>query len=134
MQPSYRRVIPALLGLALIVMTGCGSSPTAPGIQPQISNVPDNFSYQTSNVRGYSGAYTYSWTNSGTGASVNQATTVTAGSITLTIKDANGTQVYARSLADNGTFSTTTGVAGTWSLRLVYSGASGTVNFRVQKV
>ena len=53
--------------------------------------------------------------------------------MTLVITDANGTQVYSRSLSDNGTFVTADGVAGTWTVRVTYNGASGTVNFRVQK-
>jgi hypothetical protein len=51
----------------------------------------------------------------------------------LTITDANGTQVYSRSLADNGTFVTADGVAGTWTVRVTYTLATGTVNFRAQK-
>ena len=117
-----------------IVMTGCGSdSPTSPGIQPQIANLPDDFSYQVSAVTNFTGVYVYAWENTGVAANINQATTVTAGTITLQVTDANRTQVYSRSLSDNGTFVTANGVAGTWRLRLSYAGASGTVNFRVQK-
>ena len=124
----------AVVGLVTAaLLAGCGDSPTAPGIQPQIANNPDNFQYQTSNVSKYSGSATYTWQNTGVAANVNQATTVTAGSISLVITDAAGTQVYSRSLADNGTYVTTDGVAGAWKIQVSYSGASGTVNFRVQK-
>ena len=123
-------VTAGLLGLAV---TGCGSSPTGPGIQPQITNSPDNFQYQATSVTNYTGTLSYTWQNSGTLANVNQATTVTAGTATLVILDGNGTQVYSRSLADNGTFATASGVAGAWTIRIVYSGASATVNFRAQK-
>jgi len=117
-----------------LALSGCGSDPpTAPGIQPQIANLPDDFSYQVSSVSNFTGAAPYSWQNSGISANVNQSTTVTSGSMTLVITDANGTQVYSRSLADNGTFVTADGVAGTWTIRVTYSGASGTVNFRAQK-
>jgi hypothetical protein len=75
----------------------------------------------------------YSWQNTGISANINQSTTVSAGNMTLVITDANGTQVYSRSLADNGTFVTADGVAGTWTIRVTYSSASGTVNFRAQK-
>ena len=53
--------------------------------------------------------------------------------MTLVITDAAGTQVYSRPLSDNGTFVTADGVAGTWTIRVTYSGAAGTVNFRAQK-
>lgn len=131
------RILSSHLGpiLGILLLAGCGKAPTVPGIQPQINNAPDNFQYQTSNVRNYTGSATYSWSNSGTNATINQATTITGGSITLTIRDAAGTQVYSNSLASNGTFTTSpAGVAGTWSIQVDYAAASGTVNFRVQKV
>jgi len=128
------RVLTAGVVAASLAMAGCGKdAPTAPGIQPQIANLPDDFSYQISSVTNFTGANVYTWQNTGVAANVNQATTVTAGTMTLTITDANGTAVYSRSLSDNGTFVTANGVAGTWHLRVTYTGASGTVNFRVQK-
>lgn len=131
--------IMALVAVALttaLFLPGCGINPPsapAPGIQPQIVNNADDFSYQVSNVADYSGTATYSWQNSGVSANVNQATTVNSGNMTLVIQDAAGTQVYARSLADNGTFVTSAGIAGTWTIQITYGGASGTVNFRAQK-
>lgn len=123
----------ALLAVSLSV-TGCGSTrSTAPGIQPQIANLPDDFSYQVSSVSNFTGSGTYSWQNSGIAANVNQSTTVSAGTMQLVITDAVGTEVYSRPLTDNGTFVTTNGVAGTWTIRITYSHASGTVNFRGQK-
>jgi len=119
-----------------LFLAGCGSNPTTaptPGIQPQIVNNTDDFSYQVSNVGDYSGTTTYWWQNTGISANVNQSTTVSAGSMTLVIRDASGTQVYSRSLADNGTFVTADGVAGLWTIQVVYASSSGTVNFRAQK-
>ena len=54
-------------------------------------------------------------------------------SATLVVLDADGEQVYTRSLAENGTFVTAAGAAGSWTIRVTYSAASATVNFRVQK-
>jgi hypothetical protein len=124
-------VAAGVLGLA--ALTACGNSPTGPGIQPQVTNSPDNFQYQATSVTNYTGTLSYTWQNSGTLANVNQATTVTGGTATLVILDANNVQVYSRSLADNGTFATASGVTGAWTIRIVYSGASATVNFRAQK-
>jgi len=129
---SHSLIAGAVIAVALLA--GCGSDPpTSPGIQPQIVNNPDNFAYQTSSVSNYSGSATYSWQNSGAAANVNQATTVSGGSMSVVVTDGAGTQVYSRSLAENGTFVTATGVAGTWQIRVVYNGASGTVNFRLEK-
>ena len=111
----------------------CSDSPTGPGIQPQIINQPGNFEYQVSDVQGFTGTLSYTWQNNGTQANVNQATTVSGGSVTLRILDASGVQVYSRSLADNGTFTTTAGQTGTWTVRVIYSGAvAPVVNFRAQ--
>jgi len=75
----------------------------------------------------------YTWQNTGTQANVNQATVLTAGTATLTIRDAAGTQVYTRNLTDNGTFQTTSGATGGWSIQVVLTSVSGTLNFRVQR-
>ncbi len=125
--------IAALAAIALAA--GCSNStgPLAP-FQPQISNVPDNFQFQATGVTNVTWTYTYSWSNSGDSATVNQATTVTAGSATLTISDNNGTQLYSQSLSANGTFGMSKGVHGTWTVKVVFTNYSGTVNFRVQKV
>ena len=118
--------------LALGAGLGCGNS-GSPGIQPEIANLTDDFQYQVSAVDTYTGIHTYHWQNTGTVASVNQATTVTQGSMTLVIKDANNNQVYNQSLATNGTLDTSAGTAGMWTIVVSYGNASGTVNFRVQK-
>ena len=76
---------------------------------------------------------TYNWQNTGTSANVNQATSPSGGSATLTISDADGTQVYSRNLSETGTFQTDAGAAGSWTIVVELSGASGTFNFRVQK-
>jgi hypothetical protein len=41
--------------------------------------------------------------------------------------------VYARNLADNGTFVTNAGQSGIWKIQVSLSGLNGTINFRVQK-
>ncbi len=124
----------ARTGLAVlgIILAGC-SSPTTPGVQPQIHSLTDSFEFQVSSVSNYSGTLTYTFTNTGTQASVNQASSVTAGTATLVVLDGAGKQVYAHALSDNGTFFTDAGTAGTWTVRVQMSAASGTFNFRVQK-
>ena len=130
----FRAVALAIIAGSSTWLGACSDSPTGPGIQPQILNQPDNFEYQVSDVQGFSGTLSYSWQNTGTSATVNQATTVSGGTITLRILDATGTQVYSRSLSENGTFATAVGQAGTWTVRVIYSGAiAPTVNFRAQK-
>jgi len=118
--------------LGAVVALACNDS-TSPGVQPEIINDPDNFEFQVTDVRGYSNTLSYTWRNTGTEANVNQATTLTAGAVTLVILDADDNQVYSRSLTQNGTFVTAAGTSGDWTIRVVFSDASGTLNFRVQK-
>lgn len=119
---------------AMLLAAACSNStgPLAP-YQPQINNAPDNFQFQATGVSNVTWTYTYTWSNSGDSATVNQATTATAGSATLTISDNNGIQLYSQSLSANGTFGMTKGVHGSWTIKVVFTNYSGTVNFRVQK-
>ena len=124
--------IAMLAALALAAACSNSTGPLAP-FQPQIGNVPDNFQFQATGVTNVTWTYSYSWSNSGDSATVNQATTLTAGSATLTISDNNGTQLYSQSLSANGTFGMSKGVHGSWTVKVVFTNYSGTVNFRVQK-
>lgn len=135
MSKRHSRWVGTLVMFAAIVLTSaCGNStgPLAP-YQPQINNAADDFQFQATDVAGISWTYSYAWANSGDSATVNQATTITGGSATLEILDHNGATVYSQSLAGNGTFGMTKGVAGSWTIRVVFTNYSGTVNFRVQK-
>jgi hypothetical protein len=46
---------------ALILAVACGDGPTAPGIQPQITNLTDAFSYQVSSIQDFSRTASYTW-------------------------------------------------------------------------
>lgn len=120
--------LPALLALA----PGCDDDPVSP-FEPEIGNVPDSFQFQVTGVEDLSATVAYEWQNTGTRANVNQATSLSSGAAELRITDAAGTEVYRRSLTDNGTFQTGQGVAGSWNIRVEFADATGTVNFRVQR-
>ena len=123
-----------LAAAAIAVLAACSNStgPLAP-FQPQINNAADNFQFQATGVTNVTWTYTYTWPNSGDSATVNQATTSTSGSAALIIYDNNGTQLYSQSLNANGTFGMTKGLHGSWTVKVVFTNYSGTVNFRVQK-
>ena len=127
------RGVRRLVSAGFVLLVACGDSATAPGRDPEIINSADNFQYQITDIQDFSGTQVYSWQNTGTTATVNQAAAVAAGSATLVLRDANGVEVYNRSLAENGTFASSAGAAGTWTVRVTYSGADATVNFRVDK-
>ncbi len=120
---------------AIVLAAACGKSSTGPlaPFEPQINNIPNNFSFQATGVTNVTWTFTYTWSNTGDSATVNHSTTVTGGSATVTILDKNGTQRYSQPLMPSGTEGTTKGVAGNWTIRVVFTNYSGTVNFSVQK-
>ncbi len=102
-----------------------------PANQLEVSNNPGIFEWQVTALRNVTQTLTYAWQNPGTTANVNQASSVTSGTATLTVLDASGTQVYTRNLAENGTFNTSTGATGTWTVTVALDQVHGTLNFRL---
>lgn len=129
MKTRYRFVSGLVLACAL---TACGDDPLAP-FQPEISNLTDSFQLQATNVRNVTTTSTYTWRTTGTVANVNHSTTTTAGSARLVVRSANGTQLYDRALVASLNEQTGTAAAGDWTVQLVLSNFSGTMNFRLQK-
>jgi hypothetical protein len=120
----------------LVLVASCGDDPTAPGIEPQITNLSDAFSYQVSSIENFSGTHSYAWQNTGTVAKITHASDAGAtGSATLTVRDAAGTLVYSGQLVSSGEPATDpAGVAGAWTVTIAYSDYSNTqVNFAVLK-
>ena len=131
---SHRMSALAILVLlaASLFLNGCSDDPFAP-YEPEISNNVDSFSLQATGVQGVTTTRDYIWENTGVTANVNQATTVTKGTASLKILDGEGQEVYLKDLAANGTFTTTTGLAGDWTIRVILSNYSGTINFSLEK-
>ncbi len=120
--------------LALAAFACGGGNPLDPTAnQLQVNNAADNFQWQASNLDNVSQTLTYSWSNTGTKAHVNNSSTVTSGTATLTIKDGGSAQVYSGSLTDPSV-DTQAGTTGTWTIVVKLSGVtSPALNFRVQK-
>ncbi len=118
-------------GLALALsLAGCeGTNHIGPANQLEVSNNPGFFSLQVTALDNVSQTLTYSWTNPGTTANVNQASSVSGGTATVSVMNASTAQVYSRNLADNGTFNTTTGTTGTWTVVVTLNEVTGTLNF-----
>jgi hypothetical protein len=123
----------ALVGLGLV--SGCGQKThlIGPANQLEVSNAPDNFQFQATALDHVEQTLTFTWSMSETVADVNQACSISEGTGTLILRDSTGTEVYRRSLSDNGTFNSELGVAGNWTIDVVLDKVSGTLNFRVQK-
>jgi hypothetical protein len=135
MASKQTKVFAALILMAVAAISGCGGggNALAPQFQPQVANLPDNFQFQTSGITNITQTLQYTWSDSGLLASINHSSTVTAGTATLTIKDAAGTQVYSGALVSTGTVVSSSGVTGNWTMIVTLTNVSGTLNFRVQK-
>ena len=132
------KILASLRSIGLVVILGgglpaCSSNPLEP-FQPQVSNAADNFQLQATAVVGVTSTQTYSWSNTGTRATINHSTTTSAGTALLTIRDGAGTVVYAEALVPSLNEATATGTAGTWTIVLTLTVYSGTLNFRAQKL
>ncbi len=137
MQMREKLLQGVLLAAAILILSGCGGEGgglLAPQFQPQVANLTDNFQFQTTGVTNVTQTLQYTWQNTGTRATIDQATVFTAGTATITLRDAAGAQVYTASLAQNGSFQSTAGQAGTWTIIVTVTNFTGTMNFRVQKL
>ncbi len=134
---NARRILSVGMVFAAMIFgitIGCGSANNAlnPAFQPQVNNVADNFQFQTTAITNITQTLQYTWQNSGTHASINQACSINPGSAFITVRDAAGNTVYSADLAANGTFTSIAGSSGAWTIQVAFSNTSGTVNFRVQ--
>lgn len=119
---------------SIVLLGACNDDNViGPQFEPEITNTTDNFQLQVTDISNITQTLTYTWQNTGTIANVNQSCSITGGTAMLSIDDAAGNQVYSKDLNDNGTFITTTGTAGNWTIHVILSNCSGTLNFRVQK-
>ena len=121
----------ALVALALFV--GCDTRvPTQPPFDTQVINLRNDLALQITGLEDATSDLEYTWQNDGTAASVTQSPTLLTGTAVLFVLDGAGMQVYQRSLAENGTFTTTAGVAGNWTVKVHFSEANGAVTFRLK--
>lgn len=120
--------------LVVTIALGCGADNViGPANQLQVTNAADNFQFQVSSLTGVTQTLTYSWTNTGDSANINQSSALTGGTATLTVRGPAGTVLYQSNLQSNGTFHSQLGTVGTWQIQVVLDRADGMVNFRVQK-
>ncbi len=132
-----RQLFAVLASIVAISIAGCGgggsSNPVQPKYQPEIVNLTDSFSFQLTGVVDGSGSLSYVWHDTGTMASVDRSSSISAGTVTLTLRDNAGTQVYQGPLNGvTGSVASAAGVAGNWTVVVDFVNATGTINFRLQ--
>ena len=131
-----RHLLSTGLALALAVsLTGACDTrrPFVPPLSPQVVNIRNSFAFQANGLFGVFDDVNFRWQIDGTTATVIQTPTALLGSATVFVFDARGEQVYQRTLAENGTFTTTAGVPGTWTIHLHFADASGNVALQLEK-
>jgi hypothetical protein len=132
MQFSARAMRTAVATL-LVVLAACNDS-TDPGREPEVTNLTNDFQLQLTALDNESVIRQYTWANDGPLANVTQSPTgAGSGTGTLIIRNPAGAEVYRRSLTENGTFQSTAGTGGNWTVRIEVSGYSGTISFRAQR-
>ena len=122
-----------LLVAGLLPACGGDSNPASPGIEPEIINAVDNFQFQTTALENYTGTLRYAWSNTGTMANIDQSCSLSSGDAILTLLDGNGDAVYGSSLTQDGSFASTAGLEGDWTVEVRCLHVWGTMNFRVDK-
>ncbi len=128
----FRTTLYSLTAICLAgVLISCSDDPVAPGIEPEIVNNSESFEFQVTQVSNYTGALNYTWANSQISANLDESSDLNGGSVRLTVVDSEGTTVHSAPL-DDGSVATSEGEAGDWTVRVIFEGASGTLNFRLQ--
>lgn len=122
----------AVVPLLWVVAACGGANMIGPTNALEVGNTTDTFQWQVSALENVTQTLSYSWHTTGITANVNQATELVSGTAVVRVTDGNGTQVYNRSLAENGTFETDVGVPGMWLIVVELTDVDGTLNFRVQ--
>ncbi len=127
-----RRLLAAALLLGALACGG--NSPMNPSYQPQIINSTNSFQFQLTGVQDGSGSFSYTWQNSGTHASIDRSSSISAGTVNLTLKDSAGAVVYSAPLngASGSVATASAGAAGGWTIVVDFVNATGTINFRAQ--
>ncbi len=126
-------LLPAAV-LLLGVFSGCSDSNPISAFEPEIVNNADAFQFQITDATDVTTTLHYSWTNTGTRATIDHSTAVVSGSAFVTIMDASGVQVYSSELKASGVETSAVGTAGTWNITVGFSKFDGTSNFRAEKL
>jgi hypothetical protein len=117
----------------LALLVACGDDPLSP-FQPEITSATDAFQAQATDVTNVTATQTYTWSNTGSRASINHSTITASGAARLIVKDAAGVTVYDHELVPSLNEPTAVGTAGLWTVQLRFSSYSGTLNFRAEKL
>lgn len=130
----HGKSISVLGALAILLMSACGDGNLiGPDNQLEATNATDQFQFQLTALVDVTDSRTYTWTNTGTQATIDISQAITGGTALITIRDADGTVMYSEDAADDNDTTTAAGTAGAWQIEVRLTDTTGTFNFRVQK-
>ena len=129
---SVKQVYVFLLGAILFHMS-CVQNSLEPVLNPQITNITDQFEFKITDVRSITQQLQYQWQNNGINANIHNFSNITEGSAFLTISDRVGDEVFSGNLDQTGDFFSSAGATGIWTIQLNMSNVSGTVHFRIER-
>ena len=92
--------------VALLMLSSCGDDEgnLLADFQNELSNTPDQFALQVSEIMEVTDNVEYTWNITGEVASVDQSTVLSTGTAMIEISDSNGTIVYNKDLTVDGNF------------------------------
>jgi hypothetical protein len=126
-------IAPAIFIVALLLSSCSKNNNSLAPFSPEITNATDQFQLQATGVKTTTTTITYTWNNTGVRANVDKSGVLAAGAAKVYLYDANNTQLYLGDLNLTGSEQSAAGTPGTWTIKLVLTGMSGDLNFRVQK-
>jgi hypothetical protein len=121
-------IVSVVIAAGFLACTDLNQSPFV----PVVTNVVDTFNF-TVVATGATRTVRYMWTTTATAAEVDLASNITGGSASVTITDADNTQVFDHSLDGSGPTLTTAATAGDWLILMTLSNTTGTIHLTVKK-
>lgn len=122
-EPQYRRILSwaARATVTVFVMWLAFRSIESinPQFLPKVNNAKDSFQFQIQGLGNLSPNVRYNWKHTGNVAAVEQGCSIARGKAKLVINDGAGKEVYARDLSEQGTFYTSAGMAGKWTIQVL---------------
>jgi len=134
-------VVCLIFGTIVINASCDGSDLIGPENELEVTNVTDYFEFQVTALNAVTDSLTYSWENTGTCATFDQAHHHTGGRFTIAILDADSRTmalVFRQCDSECGgeiswSSQTQTGTPGKWTVAVSLRRASGDIGFSLQK-
>jgi hypothetical protein len=124
-------VFGALLAAAL---AACGSPGDGPASRLEVANDRDNFVYLAQSYDRYiTDTKRFGWQHTFTVGQVNEQSAITEGTLLMTIRDANGAQLYASDTKGMAKFLTAAGTTGDWTIEVSANRVRGDILFSISK-